>query len=125
MISLISHTVSFHCLGELQRSTCTEGKGTLTLPLEAKGCLCHIVSMWYGTYIGVAISMENIICHREVSRKYGELKTLSNTFQHCFVTFGLQLMVIISALGCVQQEGVHALTETPAVCRWCVKESLS
>lgn len=92
--SLISHTVSFQWLSQLQRPTYIQEEGTLTPTLDGDAHPYHIVSMWSGPYIEMAIQ-ENIICHRGVSRRHGEWKSLGNTLQYYFVIFGLQLMLIM------------------------------
>lgn len=124
MTSLISHTASFHWSRQWQRSTCIQGEGILTQPLDGGG-LVHVTLWACGEgYILVWPSMENIICQRGVSRKYGEWKTLGNALQYYFVSFDLQQMIIIYVRRFGQKEVKHALTENQAVCGWFLKKSL-
>ena len=89
------------------------------------GALVHVTLWACGEgYILVWPSMENIICQRGVSRKYGEWKTLGNALQYYFVSFDLQQMIIIYVRRFGQKEVKHALTENQAVCGWFLKKSL-
>ena len=74
MINLMSHKASSHWLGQLQVPLSSRGGNCATPPLDGEACSCHLMNMWSGTYIGGAISRENIICHGGLAGNTGNDK---------------------------------------------------